>query len=220
LRQRIILPALCPFRVLSPPVSAIRRVRRTSTPLKFLVPPTVSLAQAPYAVGRQTHPGSARRFSQPLSGFQANTSFAVLFRTATVPGILPSECSPRENRAPLSRPLAPLQLSTSVLNRTAQDLITAGFPDSRTCARSPCSPDDYELPFVTPKRASRSPWVSNDGTDSFRQLHPLRSLDPPTSPFTSARVAPEGRSLLSWVSAPPEHSPSTPRFLNPPRHET
>jgi hypothetical protein len=218
LRRRIILPALCPFRVLSPPVSTIRRVRRISTPLKLSVPSTVSLAQAPYGAGRQTHPGSARRFSQPLSGFQANSSFAALFHAATVPGILPSECSPRENRAPLSRPLASLWSSTSVLNRTAQDLITAGFPDSHTCARLPCSPDDYELPFVTPKRASRSPWVSNDGTDSFRQLHPLRSLYPPASPFASARVAPNRRSLLSWVSAPPEHSPSTPWILYPPRH--
>jgi hypothetical protein len=186
--------------------------------LKLSVPPTASLAQAPYEAGRQTHLGSARRISQPLSGFQANSSFTALFRAATVPGILPSECSPHENRAPLSRPLAPLRSSTSVQKRTAQDLITVGFPDSHTYARLPCSPNDYELPFVTPKRASRSPWVSNDGTDSFRQLHPLRSLDPPMSPFASVRVAPNRRSLLSWVSAPPEHSPFTPWILDPPRH--
>jgi len=52
-----------------------------------------------------SRPGSARRLSQPLSGFLANPSFAALFHAATVPGILPSECSPRRDRAPLSRPL-------------------------------------------------------------------------------------------------------------------
>jgi len=45
--------------------------------------------------------GSARRFSQPLSGFLANPSFAALFRAATVPGVLPSERSPRRDRLPL-----------------------------------------------------------------------------------------------------------------------
>jgi len=48
--------------------------------------------------------GSALRFSQPLSGFLADPSFAALFRAATVPGILPSESSPRKDRVPLSRP--------------------------------------------------------------------------------------------------------------------
>jgi hypothetical protein len=46
--------------------------------------------------------GATLGFSQPLSGFLANPSFAALSRAATVPGILPSERSPRRDRLPLS----------------------------------------------------------------------------------------------------------------------
>ena len=53
----------------------------------------------------------SRVFATPQR-FQATPSFAALFRAATVPGILPSEPSPRKDRPPLSRRLAPLQLST------------------------------------------------------------------------------------------------------------
>jgi hypothetical protein len=120
--------------------------------LSFSVPSTATLERAPHETGCQPRPGSAHRLSQPLSGFQANPSFAALFHAATVPGIPPSESSPRRSRAPLSRPLAPLQLSTDVLNRAARDLITARFTDSHAFTQLPGSPDDYELPFVAPER--------------------------------------------------------------------
>jgi hypothetical protein len=63
-----------------------------------------------------SHSGSARRFSQPLSGFLARPSFAALFHAAAIPGTSPShpsELSPRRKRAPLSRSLAPWQSSTA-----------------------------------------------------------------------------------------------------------
>jgi len=129
----------------------VRSADRILTPVSFQVPSTASLRRAPHETGCHPRPGSARRLSQPHSGFQANPSFAALFRAATVPGILPSECSPRRSRAPLSGPLASLQLSTDVLNRAARDLITARFTDSHAFTQLPGSPDDYELPFVAPE---------------------------------------------------------------------
>jgi len=81
---------------------------------------------------------------------------------------LPSEVSPRENRAPLSRPLAPLQSSTSAQRRAFRVLIAACFTDSHARAQLPGSPDDYGLPFHAPKRASRSPWNPSDRTAPSR----------------------------------------------------
>jgi len=98
------------------------------TPLGFLISPTASLGLAPSGVGCQSHPGSALRFSQPLSGFLAHPSFAALFHAAAIPGIRPSELSPRRNRAPLSGSLAPLQSSTACLGRAARTLSPAVSP--------------------------------------------------------------------------------------------
>jgi hypothetical protein len=61
------------------------------------------------------------------------------------------------------------------------------------------------------------PWILAAGLLPFRWLHLLRSLDPPASPFALTRVASSQRPILSWVSAPLELSPSTPRILRPAR---
>jgi hypothetical protein len=65
------------------------------------------------------------------------------------------------------------------------------------------------------KNPSWLSWIPSDGTEPFRQLHPLRSFLPPASPFAPTRVAPSQRPILSWTSASLELSPSTPRILNP-----
>jgi len=75
----------------------------------------------------------------------------------------------------------------------------------------------YRFPFHEPKSTSRLPWATSDGTATFRQLHRLRSLDPSASPFLPNRVAPTWRPILSWVSSPPELSPTAPWVLDPPR---
>ena len=82
-------------------------------------------------------------------------------------------------------------------------------------ARLPGSPDDYEVPFHAPRRASRSLRARASGIVLFRRLHPLRSVVPPASPFAPDRVAPNRRPILSWASASLERSPSTPRSLGP-----
>jgi hypothetical protein len=114
-----------------------------------------------------------------------------LFHATTVPGILPSEPSPRRNRAPLSRPLAPLQLSTAVLERALRALSSSVSPDAHTFARLPGSPDDYGSSFHAPRRISRVPWNPVCGTAPFRRLRLLRSLDPPANPFSTDPSCPE-----------------------------
>jgi hypothetical protein len=173
----------------SPPLG---RLTCRLDPLPWGFVPFNDIAQAsPVEAVYHCRLGSALRLSQPLSGFLASPSFAALFHAATVPGVLPSESSPRRNRAPLSRP----HCSLAVIHQRAET------PPPRPChcqfhrlptlSRSCLAPrGSYGLPFRTPKRASRLPWVRTTERVSFRQLHPLRSLDPPASPFVSTRVAP------------------------------
>jgi hypothetical protein len=72
----------------------------------------------------------------PLSGFLnpsavfAAPSSTALFHAAAVPELLPSERSPREDRAPLSRPLAPLWSVTGRPETRRRDLIACGFTDA------------------------------------------------------------------------------------------
>lgn len=134
--------------------------------------------------------GSALRFFEPLSGFLAGPCFAALFHAATVPGILPSELSPRRDRVSLSRPLAPLQLSTDVLKRAGWGLVVASFTDFHAFTQLPGSPADYELPFHEPKLAFRLLWTLINGVASFGQLSLLRSFVPSTNPFSTTSSCP------------------------------
>jgi hypothetical protein len=89
--------------------------------------------------------------------------------------------------------------------------------DAHAFTRLPGLPRRLWLPFPRTRRhASRSTWGPSMDAP-FRQLHLLRSLDPPASPFAQARVAPDPRPLLSWVSAPLKRSPTKPRSLGPAR---
>jgi len=72
-------------------------------------------------------------------------------------GFSPSECSPRENRAPLSGPPASLRLSTSVPGRTPRVLIAACFTDAHAFTQLPGSPHDYGFPFHASSRRCHEP---------------------------------------------------------------
>jgi hypothetical protein len=109
--------------------------------------------------------------------------------------------------------IAPLSLSTDVLGRVTGFLCRRFRRLPRPSARSPGSPDAWASFWHARGRTSRSPWTPSGETVPFRQLHRLRSLDPPASPFAPARVSLNRRSLLSWVSASLELSPPTPWIL-------
>jgi hypothetical protein len=136
----------------------------------------------------------------------------------TVLGIPPFRVFPSQQVAYASRrSLAPLRLSSGVQKCTTRVLVTCSFPDAHAFTRLPGSPAGYELPFHAPKHASRSPWGSRRGTTSFHQHHPLRSFDPSCESVRDWFGSPlANRPIPSWVSAPLELSPSTPRSLDPP----
>jgi hypothetical protein len=136
--------------------------------------------------------GLSRPASVPLSGF-LNLSAVSWPTRASWPcfvpqpflGFLPSESSPRRNRAPLSGPPAPLQLSTDVLGRTAGALSPPAFTDAHAFTWLPGSPTMAMSALSTAPRR-RFP-VALDSAQQNRPvppLHLLRSLVPPTSPFT------------------------------------
>jgi hypothetical protein len=180
-------------------------------------PTTTSLGLAPCEAGYHSRPGSALRLSQPLSGFLADPSFAALFRAATVPGVLPSESSPRRNRAPLSRPRCSLVVIHPRAGRRHLNLVAAGFTDFHAFTQLPGFPRRLWAPFSRAEARFLFAPGPNDGTRPFRQLHPLRSLTPPASPFAFAQVAPSQHAApLLGFSASLEPSPSTPRNLDPP----
>jgi hypothetical protein len=131
-----------------------------------------------------------------------------LFRAATDRGVLPSELSPRRNRAPLSRPLAPWRSSTDVLRRARPSLVTAGFIDSRARAQSPESPVDYGNRF----RAPEGPLPRFPGLDRaepsrsasftrFEALFPLRVRS------HQSELPRSWRPVLSWAFSSLESTP-------------
>jgi hypothetical protein len=112
--------------------------------------------------------GSALRFSQPLSGFPATRSFVALFHATTVPGILPSELSPRRERAPLSRPLLP-----------------CSYPP--TCGNAPPGTLLPKVsPTPTPSRSRLDPPPTMDSLSTDESLLPGRPGSLTAKPLRSA----------------------------------
>jgi len=139
-----------------------------------------------------------------------------LFHATAVPGILPSELFPCEDRAPLSGPLAPLQLSTDVRKRVVPrrsppvsptSTLSRGCLDPRTTmdflftGRSPC-PGRPELSTAESLRSASFTY--------FEALFP--SQDRSQWP----RVAPRPLAVALLVFSPSKLSPATPRILDPP----
>jgi len=129
----------------------------------------------------QAHSGAALRISHPLSGFSVDRVPRPYFMPQPFVDYPPSEISPHEDRGPLSRPLAPLQLSTMPQERNASDLITRGFTDSPAFDAVAWLPPELWVPFSRVRRpASWSPWITNirialtAGFTCFEALFPPR----------------------------------------------
>ena len=81
--------------------------------------------------------------------------------------------------------LAPLRLSTNVLERHPTNLVTARFLDARAHTRLPDSPDDYELPLGCPK----TPFpVTLSSHDEARSVPPASPASKPSSSRESVRA--------------------------------
>jgi len=161
--------------------------------------------------------------SVPLSGFLnpsvvswLNLRFAALFRAASRSWDLPSECSPRKDRASLSRPAS----SRAVIHPRAVThclrLITDRFADPHAFTRSPGIPDQLCPPFSPTRRpASRTSWAQAMKPPLSARFTCFEAFLPSQVRSLLTRVAPRQRPILSWVSSPLESSPTTPRSLGP-----
>ena len=95
----------------------------------------------------QAHDWSALRLSQPLSGFRIDRVPRPCFMPQPFLDCLPSECSPREDREPLSGSLASLQLSTVLRNAPPATLLLPVSPTPALLTQLPGSPASYRFPF-------------------------------------------------------------------------
>jgi len=97
------------------------------------------------------HLSSALRLFQPLSGFSIDQVPRPYFMPQPFLDCLPSKCSPREDRAPLSGSPTPMQLSTVLGNEPPATLLPSVSPTPTLLAQSPGSPENYGFPFHEPE---------------------------------------------------------------------
>jgi hypothetical protein len=164
----------------------------------------------------QAHSGSALRLSQPLSGFLARSNFAALSRAAAAQ-TFPFRARPsQESCSPLG-----VTSSPAVIHPRAESHLPGFSPAvSPTTApkRSSLDPRPTMSPLFTDARARRrpgfpEPWQTE--STLFRQLHRLRSLTPPASPFRTDEVIHRRRPSSLLVFRPFRAPPHTARALEP-----
>jgi len=171
-------------------------------------PSTASSGEPRIGGSSLSHPGSARRFSQPLSGFLASPSSTALFRAAAVPERSLQSFPLAEIVYPSRGHWLPCGHPPACRDAPRRRLVAAGFPDARALRRGGLVPPTTMGPLSTrgAPLASRSPWTTlyDALTASFTRFEAFLPL---SSPFARTRVAPGPRPLLSWAFAPPETSP-------------
>jgi len=120
------------------------------------------------------------------------------------PGLSVVELSPRKDRAPVPRPLAPLRFLPRVQDAPSLTLSPPVSQNRRAPSASWCTSAEFPRRLWTPFSPAEAGFpVALDQTDRdrpFRGISPLRSLNPLTSPFARRRVTPPPRSLLAPVS--------------------
>lgn len=129
-----------------------------------------------------------------LSGFlnpsalSASPSSWALFHAPTVPELSPTESSPREDRVPLSRPLAPLRLSTECAEVRRCRPCHPGFPRLPRFWRSRLVPTETMGPLST-RPKPRFP-VALDHQRRDHSLPPASSASKRSSLRESVRANP------------------------------
>jgi len=159
--------------------------------------------------------GSTLGFSQPLSGFLAQPEVRGFVSCRNRSWDLPSECSPRKDRAPLSGPASSRSYPPACRDALLPPF-TDRFADSHTFARLPGIPDRLCPPFPPTRRpTSRTSWARAMKPPLSASFTCFEAFLPSRIRSLLTRVAPRQRPILSWVSSPLESSPTTPRSLEP-----
>jgi len=168
----------------------------------------------------QAHHWSALRLFQPRSGFRINRVPRPYFMPQPFLDCLPSECSPREDRVPLSGPLASMQLSTVLRNAPPATLSPEVSPTPTLLTQSPGSPSNYGSPFhesegPLPGRPGSptegSPLPPASPASKLSSLHESVRTDP-SCPEPSGRYSP-GLVPLSRPNRPDLGSSNPPEPL-------
>jgi hypothetical protein len=204
-----------PFRVCLH-LLAVRSVDRTDFP-ELSLPVTKSPGLAPCEM---SCPPSPRFRSQAFSTSQRFPGRPKLRGPVSCHirvGSSPPEFSPRSSRVHLSEPLAPLWLSTRVQRRATPSLVTVRFRGPHPL-RHGCRPPRTTMGSLLACRGvppgHPGPWAAESPPTAdvthFEALFLLRIRS------HRPRFLQNRRSILSWVSAPLELSPPTPRTLDPP----
>ena len=149
----------------------------------------------------RAHSGAALRFSQPLSGFSTDRVPRPYFMPQPFLDCPPSELSPREDRVPLSGPLASLQLSTVLRNAPPATLSFAISPTPTLLAQLPGSQANYGFPFH-----------ESEGSLPGRPGSPTEGSSlPPASPASKLYSLPESvRTASSCLEPSGRFSPGFP----------
>jgi len=135
----------------------------------------------------RAHPGAALRLCQPSSGFSVDRVPRPYFMPQPFLDCLPSKCSPRKGRGPLSRPPASLQLITILQNAPPATLLPEVSPTPTLLTQSPGFPSTYELPF----RESEDPFPGHPGSPTEGSfLPPALSASKLSSLHESVRTDP------------------------------
>jgi len=197
-------------------LSTVRPVRCRNRPFLQLWRPSTASSIRPHFTLRavRAHHWSALRLFQPLSGFRLDRVPRPYFMPQPFLDCLPSECSPREDRVPLSGPLASLQLSTVLRNAPPATLSPEVSPTPTLLTQSPGSPTNYGSPF----HESEGPLPGRPGSPTEGSLQPPAS---PASKLSSLHESvrtdsscpePSGR-YSPGRYAPLETKPPRPRIL-------
>jgi hypothetical protein len=113
----------------------------------------------------------------------------------------PSELSPHSDRVPLSRPLAPPQLSTAVPGRRSSAIVHHPFHRLPRTGRSRLIPRPA-MGSLSTSRSTRFPVpLDRSGTRSFPTASPTSKLCSPCESVRSVPANRERRPLLSWSLA-------------------
>jgi len=153
-----------------------------------------------------TNPGSALGFSQPPGGLRKHAFHGLVSCRSQILDCLSSSVPLAEIAHPFPGRFAPLRFLTRVPNATS---LTLSPPVSLNRRALPsvatgvirCASAEFPRRLWTPFPPAEANFPialgQTDRDRSFRELSPLRSLDPSASPFAQCRVTPTPRSLLA-----------------------
>jgi len=183
-------------------------------------PSTTTLELAPQWDGlSNSRPGSALRFFQPLSGFQADSSFVALFH-ATAVRVSPFRVFPSQESPTLSgQANSPVVIHQRAVTTPTRDHDTFGFTYSHAFARLHGSPVTGIRSCLSTSRSSLPDrhldheWAKPLRFASFTYFEALI-----LSRVRSRRreLPRDRRSILSWATAPLKFFPRHLGISNPP----